>query len=998
MMSIGINIFKEEAMETFKNLLARLAKHKTLLKALTVVFVVLMALMFTLSGIVDLYAPVINQALGIETDKLVPADDGDEERDTYYYKSDYTSLQEMYTAKVQLLREIGQEGTVLLKNDGVLPIKSGKVAILGEDAFRYETNSAGGTIKIDHSLCTSLSGALKESGLTVQNNVAGLTSSDTVIVVVGRSGGEGSDLAAGSLALTSDEQGLINMAKSSGANVVLLVSGDYAVEIDSVKKDAGVGAIVRFGNAGYRGAYGLADVLTGVVSPSGKLVDTFAVSSMSSPAMANFGDMEYTNARRITGNYVRNYVVYQEGIYTDYKYYETRYEDCVLGNGNADSTKGSLSGAWDYNAEVSYPFGYGLSYTTFSKEIVGTPEYDAESDTWTITVNVTNTGSVAGKEVVQIYAQTPYTQYDKDNFVEKSAVSLMGYGKTDTLQPGDSEEVEVTVHQQWLASYDYTTAKGYIMDAGDYCLSVGNGAHEAINNILALKGYDESDGMTAEGDSSLAVKIVPDIDATESEPDTEIYKSVYGDTEVTNAFDDVDINYFMEDADKIVYLSRNNWEETFPETLEITASDAMINSLKDTQKYQSGTIDTKDRVVVDEDITYQPEGYVSETEKAINLKGVPYESSAWDDLLDEMTLEEMSYMVANGRYTIPGVASIAFPTVQGNDNPTGLWNQYKYSAIDEKGNRTEVASDMTLTDGNNTVAVSDLWASMFSSEPVLAASFNDKLAARQGDMFAEDALYCGVTFIWGLGVNLHRTPYGGRSSEYFSADPILSTLMATAWNKATVEKGAINVIKHFAVNEQEANRNGVATFTNEQALRENYLRAFEGVTVYGDLKGLMTAYNRIGLICTASEYDLMTHVLRNEWGFDGYTISDLYSPTAGIYDGDAMVAAGTNIMLNGGQYDAESGAANLCSLNVEAIRNDPVLLTQVREACHRMIYTFVNSNVMNGVDSNMVYVELTPFYIPLVISLMVIFTLGAVICGICYIASNFVKKEDNQHE
>ncbi len=985
-------------MQTLNKLLCRFAKHKVLLRALTVVCVVMMAFMFTLSGIVDVYAPVINDALDIETDKLVSSGDSAKDQDSYYYKSSYATLQDLYTAKVQLLREIGQEGTVLLKNENnTLPIKSGKVAVLGEEAFRYETNSAGGTIKIDHSLCTSLSGALSEAGYAVQSGTEGLTSADIAIVVVGRSGGEGSDLEVGSLALTPAEQSLINSAKSSGAKVVLLISGDFSVEIDSAKKDGGVGAIVRFGNAGYRGAYGLADVLTGTVAPSGKLVDTFAVSSTSSPAMQNFGDMQYENARRITGNYVKNYVVYQEGIYTDYKYYETRYEDYVLDRYNADSSKGSLSGAWNYAAEVSYPFGYGLSYTTFSKEIVGEPEYNAEDDTWKISVKVTNTGSVPGKEVVQVYAQTPYTQYDIDNKVEKAAVNLMGYAKTGVLGAAGSDTasqtVEVTVHQQWLASYDYTAAKGYIMDAGDYYLAVGNGSHEAINNILAAKGCDTSDGMTEEGDASLAVKITPDIDATEDKPDTHIYKTIYGDTQVTNAFADADINYFMDDDSEITYLSRSDWDKTFPQTLNITASDSMISSLKDTKKYQSGTLDTKERVTVDESITYQPAGYKSETQKAINLKGVPYDDERWDALLDEMTAEEMSYMVANGRYTIPGVASISFSAVNGNDNPTGLWEKYKYSAIDEKGNVTEVSNGMTLTDGKNTVSVNDIWASMFSSEPVLAASFNDELAARQGDMFAEDALYCGVTFIWGLGVNMHRTPFGGRASEYFSADPVHSTLMATAWNNATVKKGAINVIKHFAVNEQEANRNGVATFLNEQAMRETYLRAFEGVTVYGDLKGLMTSYNRVGLICSASEYDLMTQVLRNEWGFDGYTITDLYSPTAGIYDGDAMLAAGTNIMLNGGQYDAASGAANLCSLNVENIKNDPVLLTQAREACHRMLYVFVNSNAMNGVTSDMEYVEITPFYVPLVITLIVIFTAGAVVCGAMYIASGFAKKE-----
>ena len=211
--------------------------------------------------------------------------------------------------------------------------------------------------------------------------------------------------------------------------------------------------------------------------------------------MTNFGSYQFQGM--IRASLASSYVVYAEGVYIDYKYYETRYEDTVLEQGYAISSAGvyESSGAWDYDSEVSYPFGYGLSYTQFAKEIAGEPAYDAETDTWTVQVKVTNTGNVAGKEVVQVYVQTPYTEYDKLNKVEKPSVQLMGYAKTDTLEPGgEPQTVTVTLHQQWFASYDYTTAKGYIMDAGDYYLAVGDDAHEATKNILAAKGYEDEGG------------------------------------------------------------------------------------------------------------------------------------------------------------------------------------------------------------------------------------------------------------------------------------------------------------------------------------------------------------------------------------------------------------------------------------------------------------------------------------------------------------------------
>ncbi|MDE6589406.1 MAG: glycoside hydrolase family 3 C-terminal domain-containing protein, partial [Oscillospiraceae bacterium] len=474
-------------------------------KALSLVTIFLLIVCLVGTNIATTYESMLNQALNIEISR-VEGGSGQ----AAYYVSDYANLEEMYQAKIQLLRDIADEGVVLLKNDGALPLRSGKIAMLGEENFYYSTSSGGGSVTEEiRARTTSLTDALSQDGLTVVDAPAGC---DMALVVIGRAAGEGKDMAQGGLALTSDDQANIDAAKASGAKVVVLLSGDHPIETAQLERDAGVSAILHLGNAGFRGAYGVADVITGTVTPSGKLVDTYAADTMSSPAMMNFGDYAYTNSSRIKASQAKNYVVYAEGIYSDYRYYETRYEDCVLGQGSAASGAGVYagSGSWSYADEVAYPFGYGLSYTTFSKELVGEPVFDHDAHTAVLTVKVTNTGSVAGKEVVTVFAQSPYTDYDIQNKVEKASVQLLGFEKTGELAPSDSETLEVTVHLQWLASYDYVTAKTYIMDAGDYYFSVGGSAHDALNNILAAKGKTTADGMTEDGDAALTYHWVED--------------------------------------------------------------------------------------------------------------------------------------------------------------------------------------------------------------------------------------------------------------------------------------------------------------------------------------------------------------------------------------------------------------------------------------------------------------------------------------------------------
>lgn len=948
--------------------------NKNLWKAISLLTIFLFVLSLVGQNVAGVYSARINEVLGIETSKVVGG-----EGSAVYYTSDYSDLNTMFQAKIQLLRDIADEGTVLLKNDGTLPMASGTVGIFGEDQFVIATQYGGGAIPDAlRRHCASLTDAFRANGLTVSQNDCNLS-----LVVVGRSAGEGTDVPQGSLALTDADRKNIDAAKASGGKVVVLLSGDHAIEAGELKSDPEIAAILQLGNAGFRGAYGVADVITGKANPSGKLVHTFAANIGNTPAVRNFGNFTYTNGGKIKASQAKNYVVYAEGIYMDYRYYETRYEDSVLGQGN--------SGAWNYDDEVVWPFGYGLSYTNFSKEITDV-SFDDAAHTATITVKVTNTGSAAGKEVVQVYAQSPYTDYDKANLVEKASVQLMGFEKTKLLAPNESETLSVTVHLQWLASYDFMTAKGYILDAGDYYFSLGNGAHEAIENILAAKGKPA-------GDAALTYMW------TQEALDTETYKnSVYTNVTVTNAFAEADLNTWI--PNKVTYLSRADWQGTFPETVEIEASADMIAALNDTKRYENGIWnDTKARAAVTE-VKYENLTTADAVNDALNklgaenvtsLRGLSYDDPAWNKVLDRLSIYELSQLTANGNYSIKSAPSVTFPGSLSADSPIGLQKPYLYRSFDpQTGEKTPVSENETLTDSINEspLPVADLTANMFASESVLGATFNKELAEKQGRIWGEDSLYTGVANIYAPGVNLHRTPYSGRASEYVSADPILTTLLISDLVQGCMEKGLFVTVKHFVINEQEQNRIGIATFTNEQAIRELYLRAFEGVMTYGNANGLMSSYNRIGLISTATEYDLMTGVLRSEWGSNAFAITDLGAPTAGLYEGNASVAAGISTMMNNGVYDDASKAYVNQTLTPENIKADPVLLTAAREACHRILYNFIHSNAINGISEDAKIVLITPWYQTALRTMVIVF--GVLMGGstLLYLILANKKRED----
>ena len=615
-------------------------KKKNLLRGLTSVFAAILAISIVMTNTAMSYASMLNSALGISTGKFVHKD-GAAKEEPIFYASDYGDVNHLTQENLDALLadedafvELEEEeGAVLLRNNNhALPLKEGerRVSLFGHTSSAdplYKNSSGGGNI--DPTRVVSFYDAMKEKGFEVNETLYAAYQtpfeikrsgffgpavierpasfytdelkatfadySDAAIVVVGRRAGENVDISANDeegisgLALHKDEADMLQIINDSGVfkKIILVVNSAFPIEMKHLDQ-YNIDAVLWIGTPGLVGFRGVADILKGEVNPSGHLVDTFATDSLSAAATQNFGNFNYVNADEVNEgcadskipspfpiNYVGCYMVYQEGIYVGYKYYETRYEDAILGQGNASGKAGTFASKdnWNYADEVLYPFGYGLSYTTFEQKLGKVSE---ENNVITAEVTVKNTGDVAGKSVVEVYVQTPYTDYDRTNRVEKSAIQLAGFGKTQLLAPGASETVTVTIDKYLIASYDAIGAKGYILDAGDYYLAIGDSAHDALNNVLAAKGatglYDEN-GNAVTGDAAKTYHW------TQSALDKETYShSAVTGKEVTNLFEDADINYWIKDS--VTYLTRQDWEGTFPTAQRnITATPEMIRQI-----------------------------------------------------------------------------------------------------------------------------------------------------------------------------------------------------------------------------------------------------------------------------------------------------------------------------------------------------------------------------------------------------------------------------------
>lgn len=971
---------------------------KRLSRGLTTVFTVIFTVVLGLTALAYQAEADVNQILGTSSYEIVQ-NEGAEETDTQYFKQKTSSIDEFMQQKLDIIEQVTDEGTVLLKNEkSALPLEAGaRVTLFGKASYNSVYGGSSGNAAIgnlgNQNINKTFRYGLEEAGFAVndemwnfyaQRNIAydaapsaeiapdqlpmGSVSgyADAGIVVFSRVTGEGGDAADGYYELTQTELDLVAAAKEACGKVIVIINSPSPIAIHALKEDAGVGAILQIGGLGALGTVSVGKILAGEVSPSGKLIDTYAASSRSSAAYQSAGTVAYANADAVSaaatsigiGAGGTKYTVFSEGIYVGYKYYETRYEDCVLGQGNAASSAGvfASSGNWNYDEEVDYPFGYGLSYTDFSQEIV---DLTVENDVVTATVRVANEGDVAGKEVVQLYVQSPYTDYDKENGVEKSAIQLVNFGKTGILQPGASAEVTLKMDLYNIASWDYNKAKTWILDEGSYYFAVGESAHDALNNVLAAKGADVA------GDKDLArtwendtFRTLGEYEFTDAGFTTE-NGLFHNNTETayTNRLDEADLNDLVGEG-TTTYLSRSDWSGTWTEGLKaVTATEEMIDQIAFLSDYQKG----------------EPVGdtYTYGADTAFNIlmaKGKSYDDEVWEDILNQLMVEEMIAMVGKNFGAIDPVLGLNFPGTNDNDG-VGSGPCVGYP--------TSLDTGSTVIEGET--KYSAIEPRMYPSETVEAATFNQQLIYDLGEVMSEDCFYTGMTTLWGPGLNIHRHPYAGRNFEYFSEDSQMTYIMGAQITAGVQSNGVICGPKHFAFNDQETDRYGFAVYTNEQAGRENSLRGFEGAVAVAKAKNVMTSLNRVGCRWMGINTALQNDVLRSEWGFDGYTITDnALEP----YMCGRSIALGTDklMLLPGNERNDE--------LNKEALLADSTLFAAVRQACHRILYVYVNSKAMNGISADTQIVPVTPWWKTALVNVNVILgclvALGIVGCIATY--------------
>jgi len=941
------------------------------------------ALVLALYMLAGSYVREINSFLGEQSTEVeTPKSDT---TDTTYYKSSYSSIDDMLSAKLKLCEDATDEGIVMLKNDGALPLRGVKnITCLGRGStdLVYGGASGAGIIgNVGTSINKTLKEGLESAGYSVNptmwdfysksdysRNSGGARGRETYrlgevpvseypkdrdyakyhdacLVVLTRNSGESNEAPIGDFEdgtsyyqLTDAEKDVIKEAEGNFDTVIVLVNSPSALSIDELERDDGVDAIIQAGGLGARGANSVGKILAGKVNPSGHTSDTYAVSSLSSPALQNHGDFTYANADELlkassngTAEHNTKYLVQAEGIYTGYKYYETRYVDCVMGQGNASGKAGTYASTngWNYSQEVSYPFGYGLSYTKFDQELTS---FDVTDDVIHATVRVTNTGDASGKDAVQLYVQTPYTDYDRANGVEKAGIQLVDFGKTKLLKPGESQDIKLSMDLYSICSYDSNAAKTWILDAGDYWFAIGENAHDALNNVLAAQGYTTADGMDAKGDASKTAAWKLDRLRTFSNPTfSDKGFTTYAGTHhmnggtITNQMDKADLNTY--EPGTVKYLTRSDWEGSWPTPVKnVSANDAMKKLLLH-QEYKAGE--------ADDSIITGAKGDL----KLISMRGKAYDDPAWDKLLNQMTLDEMTSLVGKDFSGTEPVKSLGYAGTIENDGPSGAVTNYA-SRYDDGDTIFEGVSSYSSVNPR-----------MYPSESLVACAFNQRLVYDLGVMMGEDAFYTDQSSTWAPGINLHRSPYSGRNFEYFSEDSQATYILGAQQVAGMQSNGLVACPKHFCFNDYETNRFGLSTFMNEQTARENGLRAYEGSIAVGHAHNVMTTLARVGCTWMGLTPELQNNILRGEWGFDGYVVSD--NAIMPYMYGDS-ITCGTDkfAVFIPGRYEKQ--------LSAERLTSDGKLLRSVREACHRILYVNVNSLAMNGVSESSTIADVMP--------------------------------------
>lgn len=902
-------------------------------KKWNIIFIVVAVITLLLNVLSSVFSGYMDLYLG-KGEAVITQVEGSEDWDTQYSTLDYASSEELKSAAQAVVEETQAEGSVLLKNENnVLPLTNAtNVTLFGRGAADPVYGGAGSG-SIDVSTAINFKKGLENAGFTVnpdvystlekfaanENNpranivmdnptdstyyigempVTGYDSvknsfanySDAAIVVIGRAGGEGGDLGTSmegwddnyvegqhQLELNKDELDMLALVKENFENVVVIINSNNVMELGVLENDPQIDSILWIGSPGQYGNNAVGKILKGEVNPSGKTADIFPTDLTADPTFVNIGSFQYSNIDE-SNSYGNGYFVqYEEGIYIGYRYYETAAVEEFI----------------NYDEAVVYPFGYGLSYTSFDWSIAGQNLGGVDGQI-SIDVAVTNTGDVAGKEVVELYYSAPYT----DGGIEKSSVVLGAFAKTGLLEPGASETVTLIFDVEDMASYDYETEKAYVLEAGDYQLLVQTDSHSLKEGIEAIT-YNVGSAVVYSGDNKRS--------------DDEIT--------VTNQFDDVSAMFTDTATEgKATNMSRADFAGTFPTAptdADKVADEATVEGFKvyDPADYEDSTLETT--------VTGASNGL-----SLIDLRGVEYDSDVWDDLVEQMTVEEMMNVLLTGAYNTAEVESIAKPATQDFDGPAGI------------------SSFMTETN-----------ATGFTSEVVIASTYNVELSRAMGVMVAQEGLELKVSGWYAPAMNTHRNQFAGRNFEYYSEDPLLAGLMAKASVEGAASKGMYAFIKHYALNDQETNRvngAGMATWANEQAIREIYLKAFEipvkeatttlkyyadtsGVLVEKEMRAttaLMSSFNRLGSVWAGGSIALMDTVLREEWGFDGAVITDF---NLFVYmDPNQGISAGSDLMLTFSPMKSFSDSTSNTAI------------THMQKAMKNILYAVANSNAMNG--------------------------------------------------
>ena len=798
------------------------------------------------------------------------------------YTDQTSEAQTAREAGLAFAPQISDEGIVLLKNENdLLPLENKKVNIFGDDAYNFKY-SGGGSGAVDLTNCVTFFQGLEMAGIeynpdlhklyedmgndagdTGNNNIVSMMSSflfgaetkdtasneflteevlesaksysDQAIVVLSNDVVESSDSSLEALKLTPNRRELIRIVAENFEHVIVIVNVGNATELGIVDEYDSIEGVVWTGIPGTQGCVSLGKVLTGEINPSGRLVDTYAYDVSSAPASENFGDYKYTNLEGMS------FINYNEGIYIGYRYYETRY----AGDENG------------YRSAVQYPFGYGLSYTSFDWETV---DFQIADETVTWEVKVTNTGDAAGKDVVELYFTAPYIP----GGIEKSAIELAAYDKTSLLAPGESETLCLSFPLRDMSSYDMIENQAYVLDAGTYEIKLGRNVHD----IVEVQTYE------------VPVTVVYDTDEVTGTP-------------IHNQFSYADGG--------LTYLSRNDWEGTYPDdsSTDYTASETLLSAF---EAYNNPAPSGARMPVTGADNGIQ----------LADLKGLDYDDPMWEKFLDQFTYKELRNLFAEGGWHSIAIDRLGIPDTRMLDGPAGI--------------------------NSMMVPVS---AAAYPTEMMVASTWNDQLAYQMGSYIGAEAVAYDVQVWYAPAMNLHRTAQGGRNFEYYSEDPVLSGMMAASTIRGAQDQGVMVTIKHFAMNNEETNaRSGIFCWSNEQALRELYLRPFEISVKEGGATGVMSAFTHIGYKWSGANPELLNNVLRDEWGFVGMVTTD--AALAGFMNSSLACVSGNDLML-------EMGLANSANVVDKAYKTDPAgILLGLRSCAHNICYSILNyTNAVN---------------------------------------------------